>query len=1514
MQNRLYMTTDLRDTSKEYQKRPKSKIRAKIQNQLEKIYLKSLDMSTKDAESPLYDDRSQRYFEGISEASQEQNLRKDSESTGEDLPEKLEDLNSPPTHVAADLGQQKEQLLNSPPTDHVAADLGQQKVAVVDVLEQTESVEDAQSSDETYTKTNKRYTSKSEASLDRSFAKFLSDTIPRRRPADKDSTTKVLDKRSKYTEPPSFEEERQKYFEGMLNKPQEQSSGKDSERTTVIAKVNLKQTDHIEESDIKASPGRQPSRPLAKLDRSFSKYCINTSPSTTGALDMSTKKYVEPPSFEEQRQKYFETISEKDVSTEAILTESSTELFTEVADVEALNEDLEANLEQSQNNLVGHESKSDNEEELMMMQAPNQQESIDSAATELEELLALSTADVKHEVSAENQVKIGKAQCVQTLSSELEQALELSQTDCCGSSTTTAAEPGLLEVHPCDNSDEAKPILEGASPTPSGDKTETIIQNENPIPNEEICNENYINSLAGDDIEEIYLVVPGEAVSGDKTEDDDVVFVLDSSMCDSGEFAGVEDDLIRINFLIEEDEVPESPPEVEQPPNTTDVEYRYNGSDIPTADEEVCVEHGETTTDVEYRYNGSDIPTADEEVCVEHGETQLEYNDDVAYHEVIPKNLYKDDENGDVVFLSNQDYISEAVHEVQTTQSSNDSASLQDTRNEAQPVIEDSEVVIEASELSIGEGDQIQAEAEITKGSCLEGGGEVLVEVQTQVDDAVSQKDAEVITGEATQIDDEALRKDTEVITSEATQADDEVASKEFAQPILPQSEPDIPEKGANYEDVAQVTTEVPTEHIEGIKNDTAEGVSEVTDDVDLVKQPESCQNREVRDDEVPIDLSKQNGEVGSENEVVPEDDHLISNAARIDRVENHNEVNSSKVETRDDLECIKLEEAAQIGSNIDLKNETLHTDTNTVMNVHEVNTVPHYVNANYVDVQMKYVKDEVTVTSHCEDLQNLVKAQITDFSDKCQILYPSVAIQHHTTPRPMSLSTLTSKDKCQILYPSVAIQHHTTPRPMSLSTLTSKFAESLAEKAEDIYYENLDILATAAAAQKSLENLDILATAAAAQKSLKVEGSSKPKRSRLKMAAFNKSRAAKFKPNEVRETLRQQPANTIDATILAESDFNPASEDSCDSYGGKLIIAEEEHISNIDEAVFDEDTVDEKIAFVSTKLEDVEDTEIRICITDSEKYERAFNELELLEMDDVVEDDGSKRGKLRNFGSKSKIKDKKRKPRQNKNNLDLEVKPLSGGKSASVKVEGKKPRRKSPKKNAVGVKNEIQTGAVKKEEKIKGDLGLGFDRFLMGESLMLTHDGEFVSSPGNKSKLISPDKVKVADEIKTSNDASTIKQPIRTKAALKSYDKKNLGQQIGEDKFKLRPYVKLVTDPTIQKMIDNLPEKMPKITLARKNYRSLLDARKLLHRTSLIQNQKLKPAPPKIESPTKKDQNFQKTPQQTQIEEARKSPPIPEGRRLSLIFKKLHNKHKLRKRENLLQYLKVNGYPSTRR
>ncbi|KAK9730149.1 hypothetical protein QE152_g15491 [Popillia japonica] len=65
-------------------------------------------MSTKDAESPLYDDRSQRYFEGISEASEEQNSRKDSESTGEDLLEKLEDLDSPPTHVAADLCRQKE--------------------------------------------------------------------------------------------------------------------------------------------------------------------------------------------------------------------------------------------------------------------------------------------------------------------------------------------------------------------------------------------------------------------------------------------------------------------------------------------------------------------------------------------------------------------------------------------------------------------------------------------------------------------------------------------------------------------------------------------------------------------------------------------------------------------------------------------------------------------------------------------------------------------------------------------------------------------------------------------------------------------------------------------------------------------------------------------------------------------------------------------------------------------------------------------------------------------------------------------------------------------------------------------------------------------------------------------------------------------------------------------------------------------------------------------------------------
>ncbi|KAK9730146.1 hypothetical protein QE152_g15492 [Popillia japonica] len=64
-----------------------------------KVSKKVLDVSTKDTESPLYDDRSQRYFEGISEASQEQNLPKDSESTGEDLPEKLEDLNSPPTHI-----------------------------------------------------------------------------------------------------------------------------------------------------------------------------------------------------------------------------------------------------------------------------------------------------------------------------------------------------------------------------------------------------------------------------------------------------------------------------------------------------------------------------------------------------------------------------------------------------------------------------------------------------------------------------------------------------------------------------------------------------------------------------------------------------------------------------------------------------------------------------------------------------------------------------------------------------------------------------------------------------------------------------------------------------------------------------------------------------------------------------------------------------------------------------------------------------------------------------------------------------------------------------------------------------------------------------------------------------------------------------------------------------------------------------------------------------------------------
>ncbi|KAK9730120.1 hypothetical protein QE152_g15489 [Popillia japonica] len=178
-------------------------------------------MSTKDAEAPLLGDQSQRYFERISEASKEQNLRKDSKPIGENLPEKLEHQNSPPTSIAANLGQGKE--------------------AVVDALEQTESVEDDQSLDQTYTKTNDHHTSTLEARLDRSFAKYFSNKAPLREPADDDATDqyktalkvskKVLDMSTKDAESPLYDDRSQRYFEGISEASEEQNSRKDSEST-----------------------------------------------------------------------------------------------------------------------------------------------------------------------------------------------------------------------------------------------------------------------------------------------------------------------------------------------------------------------------------------------------------------------------------------------------------------------------------------------------------------------------------------------------------------------------------------------------------------------------------------------------------------------------------------------------------------------------------------------------------------------------------------------------------------------------------------------------------------------------------------------------------------------------------------------------------------------------------------------------------------------------------------------------------------------------------------------------------------------------------------------------------------------------------------------------------------------------------------------------------------------------------------------------------------------------------
>ncbi|KAI4469375.1 5-formyltetrahydrofolate cyclo-ligase-related [Holotrichia oblita] len=1379
-----------------------------------------LDMGGKDVEPSLYDEERQRYFEVVLEAPQEQNLHKESEQTVEHV----QDVKLQPDHIGADM-----------------------EVGVRDTSKQPEFVEDTQPLDESHTKNNEQL------GLDRSFSKYLSPLreISDESPLNRSNTvskppTKTLDMSRKYIEPPSFEEQRQRYFERTIDTSQEQNLRKDSEQTAIHDAVpNI--------SD------RNTSRSTSKLDRSFAKYCSDVTPlrepkdpvplnKCKEVLNKSSK-YAEPPSFEEQRQKYFEQMLETEENVNTEVSERPSSIFTEAILAEASAEEGlskgvadedGADLEKS----IQPDHQHDNEEQLP---APNQQESIDSAATELEELLALSTADVKHEASSGNRVKIGKNQCVNTLSSELEQALELSQTDCCRESMTTTendeapevtrdeSEAAGLDTTSCDNTEETDPVQDDLPPSPSGDKSETSVVDQNVV-NEEICNENFINSLAGEDIEEIYLVVPGEAVSGEKTgenEDEDVVFVLDPSMCndEAGEYSGIEDELIRINFLIEEDEVPE---DSEPTPNTADVEYRFNGSDIPTVDEEICVDHSEN---------------------------QVQYSD-----EVTP-------ENGDLVFLSNQDYISEAVHEVQTTQSTHDDASQHDKEDEIQPIIEDSEVIIEATESSIEASDQIQPEAEITQ-------------VQTQVDDLVPQEDAEYINSEAmleiaSQPEVVSNPQDNQELAVPDEVVQDEARTSEVTETSIGQIE-NVEHEAINDEVAVEGVSEVTNDEIVQ-ETTTTDHVS--VDEVILTNESENNENHEVPitqsefDDftsrhevsqQIPVDLSKQNEGVGCGTEEVVPDDHVLTqtnSVVAIAGAEDQHQVDLSAIEaTKANFKCIKLEIPSEETNQIDfgkdefpenklkmdcVKNE-IFVDAKTVMNMHDVNIVPHYVNANFADIHMKYIKDEVITRSQCitkEEMQDFVKAQITDFSDKCQILYPSVAIQHDT------------------------------PRAMSLSTLSSKFAESLAEKTEDIYYENLDILATAAAAQKSL----------------KIEGAPKAKRSRIKMAAFNKSKAAKFKPNEVRETLRPQPANTIDATILAESDFNGASEDSCDSYGGKLIIAEEEHISNIDETVFDEDTVDEKIIFVPTKLEDVEDTEIRICITDSEKYERAFNELELLEMVDVIEDDGFKSSPKR--GRRKMLKNNA------ENNLDKEVllpesSPIDYSFKPIVKNSVKKPRRKSPKKvakienNVVEAKSKIETDDVVKDEtKAKDEVGLGFDRFLMGESLMLTHDGEFVkvhtNASGTKPKLIPANPDKLAEEINTVNDVNAIKQPIRTKAALKSYDKKNnlnLAENI-EDKFKLRPYVKLVTDPTIQKMIDNLPDStksatMPKISLGRKNYRSLLDARKLLHRTSVIQNHKLK-----IENvPKIGDPGLQKT---APIEELKKPPPIPKAgspvRRFSL-------------------------------
>ncbi|GJQ87107.1 hypothetical protein Trydic_g23956, partial [Trypoxylus dichotomus] len=584
-------------------------------------------------------------------------------------------------------------------------------------------------------------------------------------------------------------------------------------------------------------------------------------------------------------------------------------------------------------------------------------------------------------------------------------------------------------------------------------------------------------------------------------------------------------------------------------------------------------------------------------------------------------------------------------------------------------------------------------------------------------------------------------------------------------------------------------------------------------------------------------------------------------------------------------------------------------------VNVHEVNTIPYEV----VDFHSEYNRDQEISGSKCltsEELQCFVKAEITSITDKCKVLYPSVVVQHDThESMPVAAVTIESENfRHSFTVPLGDVEKSTEGESCLLPTPLEH-----QERVDDLY-----------------KNLDILATAAAAQKFLSVEDSSaKSIRSRIKMATVQKTNSAvitgSFKPNEVREGVTKQPASTVYARAPTESDFSAMSEDSCDSFGGKLIIAEEEQ-SSINDAIFDEDTIDANIALIRTKLDEAQDTVVQICVADSEKYEEAFDYFKGLEADDVEGDevkfdDAEKISKISQpkklkskslqkdngqkvtpSADKSQVKGKKESRKDPKkesevanpveakddsenediplkfriaNNLKSFLKKSSKSVANKYLKQKKEISRKLPprlvKKKSIDKFADLRSEIIKRralqmnhrkemrviETKPSSDqinqnkeARSGDDGIIMGVSPMLTHDGEILkvdilslenNKPGESSKFKENEGVDKEIEQQLAASDNTIKQPIRTKAELKSYDKKNNVKEVVsediEDKFKLRSYVKLVRSPDIQKMIEEqnklssqAPPSPQRISLGRKSYKNLIDTRRLLHRTNALQ------------------------------------------------------------------------------